>query len=69
MTTRPYTIRLSKAEVDTLRTSVRHHENLLRGGRIWMKADEGDLSEVGRAIAGTKNLKARLFRLKPEVRE
>lgn len=65
MTEHPFSIRLSEAELATLRTCVRHHENLLRGGRIWLKADEGDLSEVDRAIADTRNLKHRLFRLKP----
>ncbi len=65
MTKRPYTIRLSKAELDTLRVGVWHWEDLQRTCRIQRKAEGKDPSKDDRAIADTRNLKARLFRLKP----
>ncbi len=65
MTNRPYTIRLSEEELAILHTGVRQWEGLLRTSRPWEKEDEEALSKLEREIADCRNLKARLFRLKP----
>lgn len=65
MTERPYTISLTKEELTLLQTRLRHWEHFLRESRPWMKEDEEDLSRLDREIKDCRNLKARLYRLRP----
>ncbi|MGQ3671220.1 hypothetical protein ACT6QG_02360 [Xanthobacter sp. TB0136] len=69
MTERPYTIRLTKEELELLQVGVWHWEDMLRTSRGRQKAEGNDPTKYDRAIADCRNLKARLFRLKPEGRE
>lgn len=65
MTERPFTIRRTKDELTLLQVGVWHWEDTLQSSRLRQKKDRKDPSKSDRAIARCRNLKARLFRLKP----
>ncbi len=69
MTDRPYTIRLTREELTLLQVGVWHWEDMLRASRLQRKAEGNDPSKSDRPIADCRNLKARLFRLRPTTRD